>query len=651
MLMTALKRSAVFCLLSCMVALTASAQHKAEPETLFTVNKRPVSSEEFVYLYRKNHQHKPEQFTTASVAEYLDLFIRYKLKVEEARSRGLDTTARFRQEFGTYRNELLKPYLPDARMIDSLVALTYERLQSEVRAAHILIALAPTASPADTLAAYEKIMALRARALAGEDFGSLAARYSDEPRADETNGDLGYFTAMQMVFPFEQAAYLTPVGSVSAPVRTQYGYHLVKVLDRRPARGEVEVSHIMVRTDGSDGDDVARNKIFDIYDKLKKGMPWDDVCSAYSEDANTRDHGGRLRPFGVRGMSSAPQFQEMAFALNKVGEISDPVKTPFGWHILRLERKISLPSFEDIKPSLTQRVSRDERVNISREALRQKMRLAFGFTENAAVKQRLINLAQAILADSAVAAEWQDATLFKLKDQSYPVKDFLQFVAGHKGAHTPGTDDQKLEALLTEYADAKMLDLMEQKVKRESPEYKWLLKEYYEGILLFDIMEKEVWNKAMQDSAGQLAYYDAHRNDYQAGERMVGTIYSTESEQALAELKRALETNGPGVAELLAQYRIRSDSGAFEKDDRTILSQISWEPGTHLSEYKGIHYLVDITDMLPPGGETFEEARASVISDYQTFLEDSWIRELKRKFGVKVKKRAKKRVFAELVVK
>lgn len=651
--MRLLKGIAGSVLLSCVMVLELTAQGETKSPTLFTLNQKPVSTEEFIYLYRKNHQHKPEEFTHDKIEEYLALFINYKLKVEEALFRGMDTTSHFKKEFETYRHELLKPYLPDTEVIDSLVLMTYERLKEEVNASHILITLDPAASPQDTLQAYRKISALRMRAVAGEDFGALAAEYSEEPNAGETKGNLGYFTAMQMVFPFEQAAYRTPVGEVSLPVRTRFGYHLIKVNDRRPSRGEVEVSHIMIRADGQDESDLARNTIFDLYDKLQKGMSWDELCLQYSEDPNSRESGGRLRPFGVGAMASVPEFQEMAFSLEERGEISDPVKTRYGWHILRLEQKIPLPPFEELKPALTQRVSRDERVQISQEAIRKRMRSEFGYRENRAAIDTLYSHAENILSDGPDAGNALNGEeiLFTLKGETYRIEDFLSFLGDQsvgKGAVEP---TQYLQQLLLEYVDAAQVALMEEKVKRESPEYKWLLKEYYEGILLFEIMEDEIWNKAMEDSVGQRNYYTANASKYQAAERVTGTIYTTSSLKQVEELENLLAAGASAVKDYLTRHRVRVDSGAFEADDRAVLSKIPWAPGIHRAENNGVHHLVEVKKILPPGPETFEEARASVISDYQTFLEDAWIRELRRKFGVKIIKKAKKQAFAQLLDK
>ena len=642
------KRIAFAALFFSFLASDVSAQSgDNKSETLFTVNKRPVSLAEFVYLYRKNHQSKPEEFTKEKIEEYLDLFIKYKLKVEEAFFRGMDTTAKFRKEYQTYREELLRPYLPDSKVIDSLVRLTYERLKEEINASHILIQLAADASPADTLEAYQRITELRKRALAGEDFDMLAANYSEEPRAEQTKGNLGFFTAMQMVFPFEQAAYLTPVGKVSEPVRTQFGYHIVKVLDRRPSLGEVEVSHIMIRTPEGAEDATARNTIFDIYDKLQKGMDWDELAREYSEDPNSKDKGGRLRPFGVGAMAAVPEFQEMAFSLQEPGDISDPVRTQFGWHILRLESRIALPSFKELQPSLTQRVSRDERVKISRDALRRRMRKEFNYKENASVKEKLLTVGDSILNGEASTVDAiKDEVLFSMQAQPYSVGDFLSFVREQRSIQ-PGTANS-IDELLSAYVDRVQMHLLEEKVTKESSDYKWLLKEYYEGILLFEIMESEVWNKSMEDTTGQRNYFNKHPGKYMAAERMAGKIYTSSTKPPLEELKRMIE-EGEDVKDFVASHRIKDDSGAFEQKERAIFSKISWTPGVYMTAQNGVNQLIFIEKILPPGPLTFEEARAAVISDYQTFLEDSWITELKRKFGVKVNKKAKKRAFAQLI--
>jgi peptidyl-prolyl cis-trans isomerase SurA len=647
-----IKRSVASILLCYWVVLTSIAQTGNDAKPIFTVKKKPVSAAEFIYLYKKNHQNKPGEFTSEKIEEYLNLFINFKLKVAEAQQRGLDTTEAFKKEYNSYREELRKPYLPDNKLLDSLVKLTYERMKEEVKASHILITLQENATPADTVVAYNKIIELRNKVVAGEDFGSLAVAHSSDPSAKGNLGNLGYFTAMQMVYPFEAAAYSTKVGQVSMPVRTRFGYHLIKVSDRRPARGEVEVSHIMIRTGEDKDNEKSKNTIFEIYDQLQKGVSWDDLCSEYSEDPATKNMGGKMRPFGVGVMSAAPEFEIVSFELDKPGSISDPFQTAYGWHIVRLERKIPLPSFEEMAPSLKNKVSRDERIQISKQALEEKMRRDLGFSEVAEIKEKVFSLADTTLQQGKWKApaypNAEKEPLFKLKGSVIAVKDFLAYVQKNQKPN-PLDPKKYLEQLYTNYVDATLGLALEEKIIEKSPDYKWLLKEYYEGILLFEIMEKEVWNKATEDSVGQRNYYNANASKYQAKERISGTIYSASTNELTEELKNVLQQKDSGkLADFLASHEVKHDSGSFEKEDRAVLGKINWGKGIQAAENNGVHYIVGVEDILPPGPKTFEEARPEVISDYQSHLEKKWIDELKKKHPVKVNKKSKQYVLQQL---
>ncbi len=248
-----------------------SGADKANPLELFSVKGKEVSTEEFSYLFRKNHPGKKD-YTEAKVNEYLDLLITFKTKVAEAIGRGYDTTRTFSREFATYREELKKPYLAGKDQLDRLTQEAYERMTVEIRASHLLLSLKPGATPGDTLAAYNMIIGFRERVLQGEDFTALVRQFSTDASTKANGGDLGYFTVMQMVYPFEEAAYRLKTGELSHPVRTRFGYHLVKVTDRRIARGEVEVSHIILRTGTSD-DKKVKAKVFEIYNQLQGGRP------------------------------------------------------------------------------------------------------------------------------------------------------------------------------------------------------------------------------------------------------------------------------------------------------------------------------------------------------------------------------------------
>lgn len=650
---------AVLILLSCAILSPCFAQSRTAPpkksksQILFTVNKKPITVDEFIYLYQKNHTDKDKDFTAEKINEYLDLFVNFKLKVEEARKRGLDTSKVFLKEYNGYKEELRKPYLPDAKIVDSLVRLTYDRMKEEVNAAHILISVKPDASPTDTLKAFDKIMEARKRVVTGgEDFGAVAAALSEDPSAKMNQGDLGYFTAMQMVYPFENAAYTTHVGEVSQPIRTRFGYHILKVVDRKPARGEVEVSHIMIRTGSGKDDKKVKDTIFTAYDQLQAGVPWEELCARYSEDGSTREEGGKLKPFGTGGMSGVPEFEKTAFNLQKPGEISDPFQTQYGWHIMRLERKISIQTFDEIFTSLKNRVSKDERTSLSKQALQLKLRKDHQFVENAKTKTSILAQADS----SLLKGKWNPSgfekeTLFTLKTKPYRVKDFYRYVKLTQTTTTLSLA-KYAEQLYNQFIDASVGAMAEEKIILENPDYGFLLQEYYEGILLFDIMEKEVWGKASEDSLGQQNYYQSHLKDYQAGERVKAVFYSAQSPSFRETLGNLIKENAEGkIEDFVAKNKIKAESGYFKKDEKDVLRKTTWAPGVYSIDDKGIYYLAWLKDILPPGPMSFEEARPAIVSDYQTFLEKNWLIRLREKYPVKINEKGKQYILQQLQAK
>jgi peptidyl-prolyl cis-trans isomerase SurA len=646
----------IYLLLSvfCFLSFSAAGQVKEVPKSLplFTVGKTTLSTDEFLYTYRKNHQNNADGFTEKNVNEYLDLLVIFKLKVAEARARGLDTTAKFNTEFKTYREELKKPYRTEPDALDKLTKETYQHLTEEVKVAHILINLKPDALPADTLAAYQKISNLKKRIEAGESFEKLANEFSEDPSAKYNNGDLGYFTALQMVYPFEEASYKTPVGQLSI-VRTQFGYHLIKVKDKKAARGEVEVSHILLRT-GTANDEKVKGTIFSIYDQLKGGRSWDEVCKEYSEDTNTKDAGGRLRPFGVGALPSVPEFEVVAFSLQNAGEISDPFQSGLGWHIIRLEKKIPLPPYKEMEASLKRRVGRDERLQLSQQTLKEKRKKEYGFVEEKSIKQSVFTLSDS----SLIRGTWRNNVdqvlagqkLFSVYGSSFTVRDFLSHVLTNQKISNL-SPSAYMNQLYESFVEEKILAAEEEKLKRENPDFKNLLTEYYEGILLFEIMEQEVWNKASIDSTGQRNYYERNKDKYNAGDRVEARIFTAQDKSLIDEIKTKISKGDTLKDADLRKFKSIQNFRAYEKQDSKIVDKISWSTGLHETEADGLFYIVEIKRLIPPGVKTFEEARSQVISDYQDYLEKNWVADLRKKYPVKINKKGKKFVLAELTKK
>ncbi len=631
-------------------------KRKVEKTTsVFTIDGNPVTADEFIYLYGKNHPNKETDFTSEKIDDYLTLFINFKLKVHEAKMRGMDTTATFEKEYNTYREELRKPYLPDARLTDSLVRLTYDRLKEEIKASHILVSIKPDDSPEDTLKAYNRIQEIRNRVLSGEDFAAVATTTSDDPSAKVNGGSLGYFTAMQMVYPFETAAYSMKIGDVSNPVRTRFGFHIIKVFDRRPAQGEVEVSHIMIRTGEGKDNKKAKETIFTLYEQLQAGAKWDELCKQYSEDPASKENGGRLRAFGTGAMASVPEFERAAFSLQKTGEISDPFQTQYGWHIIRLEKKIPLPTFEVLSSSLKTRVNRDERTELSKQALQTKLRRENLFEQNSKVKSAVFALADSSIQKGKwIAPKFPNAEkeiLFSLKKQTYTVNDFLVYAQKNQRPNT-NPPVKYMDQLYNTFVDGKVLEQVEKNIMNENPSYRYLLNEYYEGILLFEIMEKEVWNKASEDSIGQRRYYDSHVTSYQAGERVKAALYSSNTTEFSTPLREIILLGDESkVQEFVSQKKIKTESGYYLKGDKSIFDKIPWASGVYSAENNGMYYLAWLKEILPQGPMSFDEARTAIISDYQGNLEKMWLEQLKKKYPVKVNEKGKQYVFLQLLVK
>ncbi len=617
--------------------------------TLFTIHNKSVTADEFIYIYKQKNQTKVEDFTDIKISEYLDLFINFKLKVTEAEKRGMDTTTEFRKEFNSYKDELKKPYVAESNELDRLTKEAYARLTEEIKASHILINLNPDPTPADTLLAFQKISDIRSKVLNGEDFGKLARELSEDPSAKTNDGNLGYFTSMQMVYPFEEAAYQTKVGEISQPVRTRFGYHIIKVFDRQAARGEVEVSHILLRT-GSGNDDKIKNTIFDIYDQLKGGRKWEDLCSEFSDDNATKASGGKLRPFGVGALPSVPEFEKVAFSLVQEGTVSDPFQSAMGWHLIRLEKKIPLPPYKEIEPALKRKVSRDERLQISKTSLLAKRKKELGFIEGEAAQE-----IKTFADTSLVKGRWKfrgdealkSKTLFTIQSKPILAGNFINYIYKNQ-ANSALSPHAFIDQLYGKFIDENLSDVEEKILIAQHPEFKNLLNEYYEGILLFGIMEKEVWNKASVDSIGQHNFYDEHQFKYMAGDRVEARIFSTIDKAFLEEIQLKISNRDTLTKADIKKFKSVQKTRTFEKGENKVIDMIPWAIGIHQSEADGIYYLVEVNNLVPPGTKSFSEARAQVISDYQDYLEKNWVAELKIKYPVNINPKGKKFVLQEL---
>ncbi len=547
---------------------TGAAAPAASGPAIETLGAFPVPTSEFAYVYKKNNSTAPDYGTRQSVTDYLTLYTNFRLKVLDAEKQGLDTTRAFNRELDGYRQQLAQPYLTEKGVTDQLVREAYSRMSQEVNASHILIRVAPDASPADTLAAYQKVVALRQRVAGGEDFTNLARLTSEDPSAKENGGKLGYFTAMQMVYPFENAAYATPVGQVSKPIRTRFGYHIIKVNDRRPAQGEIKVAHLMVRiTPQAPKADsaTAHKKINELYGRLRKGEDWNKLVAQFSEDPGSAPNGGELPPFGTGRM--IPSFEEAAFKLQKPGEMAPPVQTPYGWHIIKLIEKQPVPEFSAMETTLKSKVAKDSRSELNRTAFLKRIRQEDQFVEIPAAKALAFSQADTALvhgrfkfnpatmtasggkaSKNTVKAGGDKLPLFTIKGKPYLVSDFLTFAQQNQRPRPTAEPAFAMQQLYDQYVDQSLTEFERNSLDTKYEDYRMLVKEYRDGILLFQLMDQKVWTKAIEDTVGLKKFFQANQANYQFGQRVRGTVVSAATPQLLARAQRELAAGRYPVA-------------------------------------------------------------------------------------------------------
>lgn len=633
-----------------LLAQTSFAQTKKD-EVLMTVKNKPVYKSEFENIYKKNN--KDVNVSKTALDEYMVLFSNFKLKVTEAEEMGMDTIRKFIDELDGYRKQLAKPYLVDNNLNDELVKEAYERMKTEVRASHVLIKLDSDASPEDTLKAYKKAIAMREKLLKAKDFGEIASipGNSDDPSAVKNKGDLGFFTSMQMVYPFETACYKGKIGDISMPVRTRFGYHIIKITDKRPSRGQIRVAHIMISSkpeDPQDKQENARKKVEEILGKAKSGADFAELARQHSEDQSSAKKGGELAMFGSGRM--VPEFEEAAFGLKKDNDISEIVKTNYGYHIIkRLELKM-LESYDEKKNELKQKIQRDSRSFLPKKSFISKLKVKYKYTE--IDKGKNLMAFTKVVDTSLFNNEWKldaakgmEKPMAKFAGKTYTQKDFANHLWKNQRKQKKQDISSHLRAVFENYIGDELIAYEDSKLEEQYPEFRALMKEYRDGILLFDLTDKKVWSKAVKDTAGLKAYYEKNKNSYMHPKRYDVVIYSCKDD-AMSKLVRAEIAKGTLTDEKMleqfnkdSQLNLKIEKGIFNVEEKEVLQKINLEQKlTDNVTLNNQVVFVKINQTLAPSPKSLIEAKGPITSDYQNFLEKEWIDALKAKYPITINK-------------
>lgn len=616
-------------------------------EPLLTIGDVKIDKDEFLTIYKKNN-FKDSTMTKESLDEYLELYINFRLKVLAAEEAGLHETDKFKEEFEKYKNQLSQKYLIDKEVTEKLILEGYERLKEEVRASHILVNVSPNALPEDTLAAYNRIMEYKKQIEKGtSSFEELARKHSDDPSAQKNGGDLNYFSALRMVYPFETAAYNTPVGQISNPVRSRFGYHIIKVTDRRPARGEIKVAHIMVRLpkDKSNNEQMlkAEKKIFEIKAKLDKGEKFGALAKTYSEDPASARKGGTLSSF--RTGTYPNDFEDVAFAIEEDGAYSEPFKTEFGWHIIqRLEYK-EMGTFEEMKPFIQSKISRDSRAKVSELVVLNRIKKEYSFKEKSKNLKPVVEIVDSTLYEGTWDARKGaklNKTLFILDGKKYTQQDFIAIIDSYNGRRRKAPINEVVVGFYNKWVEDLLMKTEEEHLPEKYPEYKSLLEEYRNGILLFDMMDQMVWSKSINDTTGLEAFYEANKNDFMWNDRLQVNIYNCANDSIanavqLMMSKGKTEKDAMNALNRESELNLSVERGTFEKEDKEVLSHIEWKEGwSKMVHLNGNTYIVLVKKVVPAQPKQLNEARGVIIAAYQNQLDEAWIEALRAKYSYDV---------------
>ena len=631
-----------FLLLFLLVVQLTNAQD--QDAVLLTVDGETIMVSEFLRVYNKNLDLVKNE-SQKDLDSYLKLFTEYQLKLKEAKRLKLDEDPKYQREFLSYKKQLTKNYLSENKVTEDLVKEAYGRNSFDINASHVLVRL--DESVKDTTSVYDKISSLRKRVL-NEGF--------DKVKADAHDGitifveDLGYFSAFKMVYDFESVAYNTPVGEVSEPFRTQFGYHVVKVNDKRPSRGTITAAHIMVGLNQKDSLLVPEERINEIYKKLSQGESFDALAKQFSDDKSSAKNGGTLSPF-KSGQLSSVKFEDEAFGLLNDGEFSEPFLTDYGWHIVKRISLKPINSYDELKPTLEARVKRDSRSKLINQAMVEELKGRYNIGSNEEAKSYF----ESLITDDYFSRSWRlpdsfekDEIIFSINQRDFTYKEFGRHMMAVQRtyANKARPASEVVEKEYESFFESSILKYREDNLEMENQEFANIVKEYRDGLLLFDLMEKEIWNKAAKDTVGLENYYERNKTKYQWQER-VDFVMASSADLDIATKFFKLIKRGKSQEEIEnalnndKEQNVIFTKGVYNTNDKRLPSDFNAKKGVSgVYNHNEAFHVINVNEILPAGTKTLKEAKGMVINDYQNEIETNWVKSLYDRFSIEVNKDA-----------
>ena len=612
----------------------------SESDVLLTVSEEPILASEFIRVYNKN-LNLVQDDSQKEVESYLKLFINYKLKLAEATLLGYDKDPEYVKELRSYKNQLTQNYLTDKNVTDELVLEAYDRTLNEVKAQHVLVRVEEFET--DTLQAYSAIQDFQER-LKNDDFESLKKEIHDGKSIFVE--DLGFFTAFKMAYKFESVAFNTKVGEVSEPFRTKFGFHVVKVLEKRKSKGQVIVAHIMIANTQKDTTLVAKDRIQELHRLLLQGEDFGNIAKQFSDDKSSSMRSGELKPF-KSGQINSTLFENTAFSLKEKEDISEPIQTQFGWHILKLIDKQAVKEFNSLKLDLESQVRKDSRSQLVKSKMLAKLLSQYQLT---GLNPNLPLLKSNIVYDRSnktwkFSDQIKDSKSFLvIQKTSYSFGDFLNFLNNNSKLINPNwATEFALNKQYKIFLEQSVFRYKKDNLENENQDFANILNEYREGLLLFELMQDKIWEGAKKDTIGLNAFYNENKANYLWPDRVIGSVARSSNAKNIKKVRKLWRSgkSNQSIDELLnkIQQNVIFSTGEFELGLSPLPESFTPRVKSPLSKIikeNNSFYIVNVKEFMPQSQKSLEDSRGQLISDYQTKLETQWILELKSKFNVKV---------------
>jgi peptidyl-prolyl cis-trans isomerase SurA len=630
----------IFSIAVCCSCIAASAQ------TLFTYGNEVVSKEDFLKAYQKNNSDK--KTSEQAYRDYLELYIRYKLKVKAAYDIKADTLVAQRAEMQNFRNQVVGGYMNDNESLNKLVNEAFTRSQKDIHVAHLFIAIPRNATAADTVKLYQKAQDIFAELKKGKNFNDEVSANSDDPSTKTNHGDIGYITAFTLPYDIESTIYALQPSQFSKPYRSRAGYHIFKNLGERKAIGRMRDAQILITFPPNASDSAkkaAKQKADSIYKALKNGANFSDMAKRFSGDNLSYQTGGEIAEFGAGKYD--PAFEDAAFALNKDGDISEPVLTNYGYHIIkRIQHKpvVTVNSKENLE-AYKQKVINDPRNEYAKKNMLQKILHQTNFKRSStaedsvwAFTNRNLNTASLSKDDSGKAAQ----LLFSFAKKNVTLKDWLNYIKPLRA--TRANDNKTNKEMFDQFVETSAFEYYRAHLEDYNKEFAYQLNEFRDGNLLFEIMQRQIWDKASADSLGLKKYYETHKEHYLWQVSADAVLFTCSSEKSATDVRKKLEEQGISHWKKIVDTSAglaQADSGRFELAQLPMAEQKGFAAGQFSSMSSNQNdntitfaYIVKLYN--DKEQRNYNDARGFVINDYQVYLENTWLEELKKKYPVKI---------------